>query len=463
MQAHVAARMSDDMDAVVNSYSDQWTDDKGFTKGTQKDWHIASAVGDAKLEITIDLRTVEILVDGDAATFSPVRTDTAKGRTSQKHQLRKEADGVWRIVYSQVVDWESGPMDDASQAQKDGIDATALIVRAHREQLLNDRWRPGYHFVVPEGVAMPFDPNGAIFWQGRYHLFYIFQDKRLGRKSDHWGHVSSTDLCHWRHHPTGLVEGMYSGNCFINENGVPTICYHQVGQGNALAVALDDNLNDWEKLANNPITPPPASHTPGQENYRSWDPYAWYENEHYYAIFGGEHPAIAKSPSMDGEWRYVGDLFAHGIEGVSLNEDVSCAELFRLGDKDILLCISHRMGCRYYVGEWKNEQFYPESHGQMSWTDNTFFAPESLLDDQGRRIMWAWLLDLAGINARFDTGWSGVMSLPRVISLGKDRGAEGCLRIEVAAEIERLRYRPQHMYDLDVPADADLQRLRRAY
>ena len=457
MQAHVAARMSDDMDAVVDSYSDQWTDDKGFTKGTQKDWHIASAVGDAKLEITIDLRTVEILVDGDAATFSPVRTDTAKGRTSQKHQLRKEADGVWRIVYSQVVDWESGPMDDASQAQKDGIDATALIVRAHREQLLNDRWRPGYHFVAPEGVAMPFDPNGAIFWQGRYHLFYIFQDKRLGRKSDHWGHVSSTDLCHWRHHPTGLVEGMYSGNCFLNENGVPTICYHQVGQGNALAVALDDNLNDWEKLASNPITPPPASHTPGQENYRSWDPYAWYENGHYYAIFGGEHPAIAKSPSIHGEWRYIGDLFAHGIEGVSLNEDVSCAELFRLGDKDILLCISHRMGCRYYVGEWKNEQFYPESHGQMSWTDNTFFAPESLLDEKGRRIMWAWLLDLAGINARFDTGWSGVMSLPRVISLGKDRGAEGYLRIEVAAEIERLRYRPQHMYDLDVPADADLQ------
>jgi hypothetical protein len=256
MQAHVAARMNDDVDAVVSSYSDQWTDDKGFTKRTQKDWHIASAVGDAKLEITIDLRTVDILVNGDEATFSPVRTDTAKGRTTQKHQLRKEADGVWRIVYSQVVDWETGPMDDASQARKDAIDATAMIVRAHREQLLNDRWRPGYHFVAPEGVAMPFDPNGAIFWQGRYHLFYIFQDKRLGKKSDHWGHVSSTDLCHWRHHPTGLVEGMYSGNCFLNENGVPTICYHQVGQGNALAVALDDNLDDWEKLAANPITPP---------------------------------------------------------------------------------------------------------------------------------------------------------------------------------------------------------------
>jgi beta-fructofuranosidase len=98
-----------------------------------------------------------------------------------------------------------------------------------------------------------------------------------------------------------------------------------------------------------------------------------------------------KSPTLGGEWTYVGDLFAHGVEGVSLDEDVSCPELFKLGNKDVLLCISHRLGCRYYLGEWKNEQFYPESHAQMSWVDNSFFAPESLEDDKGRRIMWAWL------------------------------------------------------------------------
>ena len=92
------------------------------------------------------------------------------------------------------------------------------------------------------------------------------------------------------------------------------------------------------------------------------------------------------------------------------------------------------MGCRYYVGEWKDEQFYVDIHAQMSWRDNIFFAPESPEDDQGRRIMWAWLLDLRDLGTRFDTGWSGVMSLPRVISLGDDRGEEGRLRIEVAEE-----------------------------
>ena len=178
---------------------------------------------------------------------------------------------------------------------------------------MSDPARPAYHFVMPEGVAMPFDPNGAIYWKGRYHLFYIFQDTRLGKRSDHWGHVSSTDLFHWRHHPTGLLDGMYSGNCFINEDGVPTICYHQVGQGNAMAVALDDDLNEWKKLDSNPITPKTREGDEHHEKYRSWDPFGWLEGDTYYAIFGGKRPGIAKSPNLEGEWKYVGDLFAHGV------------------------------------------------------------------------------------------------------------------------------------------------------
>ena len=138
----------------------------------------------------------------------------------------------------------------APQASVDFNQADS-VVRAHRERLLSDPFRPGYHFVTPEGRCMPFDPNGAIYWKGRYHLFYIFQDAR----GHNWGHVSSTDMFHWRHHPTGLVDGMFSGNCFLNKCGRPTMCYHQVGQGNAMAVAVDDELNEWTKLKSNPITP----------------------------------------------------------------------------------------------------------------------------------------------------------------------------------------------------------------
>ncbi|MEC7502333.1 MAG: glycoside hydrolase family 32 protein [Planctomycetota bacterium] len=324
----------------------------------------------------------------------------------------------------------------------------AAAARALRERLLSDPHRPGYHFVIPEGTGMPFDPNGAIFWNGRYHMFYIFQDER----GHNWGHVSSTDLCHWRHHPTKLVSGMFSGNCFVNKDGVPTMCYHQVGQGNAMAVALDDNLDDWKKIDSNPITPKTKLGDPHHGKYQSWDPYGWLEGENYYAIFGGKRAAIARAPSLDGPWEYRGDLLARPAEGVDINEDISCADFFKLDGRHVLLCISHDLGARYYLGEWLDEQFYPTHHEQMSWVDNSFFAPESLLDNRGRRIMWAWAKDRPDFKIKDDQHWSGTMSLPRVLSLAPN----GTMRMQVPKELERLRYNPKKIEDIDVEGDVKL-------
>ncbi|MHC4637647.1 MAG: glycoside hydrolase family 32 protein [Planctomycetota bacterium] len=326
-------------------------------------------------------------------------------------------------------------------------------VRALREKLLVDPHRPGYHFVTLEGRCSPFDPNGVIFWKGRYHMFYIFQDHR----GHNWGHASSIDLVHWRHHPTGLVSGMFSGNCFINKDGVPTMCYHQTRQGNsirgnAMAVALDDNLDTWKKLESNPITPKTVEGDEHHGKYSSWDPYGWLEGNTYYAIFGGKRPGIAKSETLEGPWKYVGDLMAHTVGDVDINEDVSCADLFKFGDKYMLLCISHTLGCRYYLGQWKNEQFYPEFHEQMSWVDNAYFAPESLLDDKGRRIMWAWIRDSRSDKTRNESGWSGTMSLPRVLSLGKDN----VVYMAPPEELKTLRYNPKIKYNLTVGADSVL-------
>ena len=452
VQSYIAANVSGEIETVLDCYSEIWKDDKGHDKNAIKERPQSFALATPNTDVRIETKHARVTLHADIATIEPVIVDSNKGRITYSYSLQKEPDGRWRFTSTQTLDWETFPMDDETQARKNEIDDLAKTVRAHRERLLSDPWRPGYHFVIPEGVAIPFDPNGAIYWKGRYHLFYIFQDKRTGKKSDHWGHVSSTDLFHWRHHPTGLLEGMYSGNCFVNEHGVPTMCYHQVNEGNALAIALDDELNEWQKLESNPITPITEVGDEHHGRFRSWDPFGWYDGSHYYAIFGGEHPGIATSESLQGKWRYVGDLFAHGLEGVSLNEDVSCADLFKLDDKDILLCISHRMGCRYYVGEWKNHQFYPESHGQMSWVDNTFFAPESLLDNVGRRIMWSWLLDFRKFNVRLEQGWSGSMSLPRVLSLTED----GELRMDVPSEIESLRYRPFSQANIEINADEEV-------
>ena len=437
VRAYDVALRDRDVDAQVGFFADDWTKTGGTSKAALRSALEAQIAQGEYEEKRFVLDAATVAVDSDRATVDGARLRSATGGGSFVFTMRKEADGVWRCL---------------SVRLSRGADDQAENARELRERLLNDPARPGYHFANPEGAAMPFDPNGAIYWQGRYHLFYIFQDSRYGQRADHWGHVSSTDLFHWRHHPTGLLDGMYSGNCFINGDGVPTICYHQKGEGNAMAVALDDDLNAWKKLDTNPITPETREGDAHHGKYRSWDPFGWLEGDTYYAIFGGKRPGIAKSAALDGEWRYVGDLFAHGVEGVSLDEDVSCADLFQLGDKHLLLCISHRLGCRYYVGAWKDEQFHPESHAQMSWVDHSFFAPESLVDDKGRRIMWAWIMDEPRFGVRAANGWSGVLSLPRVLSMGDD----GLLRMDVPEEIETLRYAPITRGPIELPADTEV-------
>ena len=438
LRAYDAATRAGDIEGQVAFFADSWRSSSGTTKADLREYLRKQVDRPADREKRFVLDDAEVVFDGDIATVDPVALRSPTGGGFFEFRMTRESDGAWRCV---------------SVAGSRRADRLAENTRELRERILSDPARPGYHFVMPEGVAMPFDPNGAIYWKGRYHLFYIFQDTRLGKRSDHWGHVSSTDLFHWRHHPTGLLDGMYSGNCFLNEDGVPTICYHQHGEGNAMAVALDDDLNDWKKLDSNPITPQTREGDEHHGKYRSWDPFGWREGETYYAIFGGKRPAVAKSPELDGEWKYAGDLFAHGVEGVSLNEDVSCPDLFELGGKHVLLCISHRLGCRYYVGEWRGEQFHPESHARMSWVDNSFFAPESLVDDRGRRIMWAWILDEPLFGARTKHGWSGTLSLPRVLSLGND----GLLRIDVPEEIEALRYGEVRKGPFVVPADEEVR------
>jgi sucrose-6-phosphate hydrolase SacC (GH32 family) len=335
-----------------------------------------------------------------------------------------------------------------STVSSDQINASRQL----RLHMLADPYRPTYHFVIPEGFAFPFDPNGAIYWKGRYHLCYIYQDQRGVHV---FGHVSSRDMLHWRHHvpalyptPDSPEQGIFSGNCFVNRKGEATMVYHGVGAGNCMATSSDKNLDHWKKLPTNPYLPPAPPHAP----YAAWDPFGWLEGDTYYTISGGPHAGVFKAKELTDKWQYVGDFLHHTVPGVDLREDISCADFFKLGNKRVLVCISHRLGTRYYVGEWKNEQFYPEVHERMSWADNAFFAPETAEAPDGRRILWAWILDKRSAATRTASGWSGEMSLPRVLTLGADNR----LRFQPIQELETLRYDEKVQKDLAVAAGGDM-------
>jgi len=311
--------------------------------------------------------------------------------------------------------------------------------RGVRLKLLTDPYRPTFHFVNPEGHAMPFDPNGNIFWRGRHHMGYIYQE----HGTHYWGHVSSTDLLHWRHHRPYLTPtldspetSIFSGNSYLDKDGKRVLCmYHGCGAGNSIAWSDDKDLEHWHKHEFNPLVPNPVDAE--KADYTSWDPCGWIHNGTYYAIFGGGKNTVWKSKDLR-KWTKCGPFLAHAYPGIDIFEDISCPDFFPMGKKWVMVCISHRLGTRYYVGDWKNEQFHPEYHEMMSYCDNQFFAPESHTDDKGRRILFAWVLDGRNDAAKGPTGWSGMMSLPRIMTLGSDNR----LIMTPAEETKTLRYNP---------------------
>lgn len=344
------------------------------------------------------------------------------------------------------------------------IDMQDLIKSARklRTKLLADPYRPRYHFVAPEGVCRPFDPNGAIFWRNRYHLFYIFQDPCLPHGGHCWGHASSVDLLHWVHRPTALApsidspeKGIFSGCALVSLEGVPTIVYLGIDSGICLATSEDEELLYWQKSRHNPVIPIPREGDSNHSRYIVHDPHVWLEGNTYFAILNGmgvwDTTFLFKSQDLI-HWEYLHPFHKPKQGWSERDEDCACPDFFSLGNRYMLMCISHKRGGRYYLGRYENERFHPVRHVRMNWPGGTLFATESLLDGKGRRIFWAWVLDRRDPERAAASGWSGIMSLPRVLALK----ANGTVSIEPVEELSRIRFNHRSWRSINLASEAVL-------
>ena len=344
---------------------------------------------------------------------------------------------------------------------------TNTLIEATRQLRLkyqNDPHRPAWHFLGSEGVCFPFDPQGCIYWKGKYHVFYAIQDKGKGA----WGHASSIDLIHWIHHPIPLTvnqgdpeEHVFAGGSLINLNGLPTMIYHGVNSGTCIAVAEDDELIRWKKSPHNPVIKLPKMGDPNYGKYHVWDTTGWVKDGMYYSI-SGDHPD--KAPATQGDiaylfrstdmvnWTYMHPFYKSNRKWTPEDEDCSCPDFFKLGNKHVLMFISHTQGTQYYIGSYKNERFIPESHGKMNWPGGPVFANDSLVDDKGRRIMWAWACETRDRETQIASGWSGVMTAPRVLTISP----QGTMEIKPAEELSTLRRNKRIAKNLVVNDDKTL-------
>ena len=310
------------------------------------------------------------------------------------------------------------------------------------------------------------DINGAIFWQGRYHIFYQHNPEGAYWKWMQWGHASSVDLVHWVHHPMALTptedggdrEGCFSGGAFVDKDGVPTFIYYGLNEGICLATSRDEMLVHWSKHPANPVIPTPRPGDTDHGRYTVHDPCAWLDGDTYYALVNRSDPQgrgdgafLFKSDDLT-RWEYAGLFYESDRRWTEPDEDCAVPDFFPLGDKHMLLFCSHLIATQYYLGRVQNERFIPEVHGRMGWLGGQLGGPRTLQDSLGRRIFFDWIRELRGPEGERASGWSGVMTLPRLLSLAED----GTLLIDPVPELKALRLRRRARRDVRLGANSEL-------
>ncbi|HEV2127573.1 MAG TPA: glycoside hydrolase family 32 protein [Thermomicrobiales bacterium] len=317
---------------------------------------------------------------------------------------------------------------------------------------LPDPHRPTWHFVLPANWMN--DPNGLCQWKGTYHLFYQHNPHGAFWGTMHWGHARSKDLVHWEHMPIALApdpdgpdaDGCFSG-CMANVDGVATMLYTGVrgdAQLTCIATSQDDDLITWEKYLGNPV----IAALPAELDTTIFrDHSVWRENGIWYQIIGSGirgvgGTALLYRSSNFYRWEFVDSLVELDRVSQGIGKGATgweCPDFFALDGRHVLVASmwdQEPIVVAYFVGDYADHRFTPTHEGVLD-PGTAYYAPQTLTDEAGRQIQFGWVREQRSTEAQIEAGWSGVMSLPRVLSLLPD----GSLAATPASEVETLRGR----------------------
>ena len=307
------------------------------------------------------------------------------------------------------------------------------------------------------------DPNGMVYHNGEYHLFFQYFPDSTVWGPMHWGHAVSKDLLHWAHLPIALYPDnlgyIFSGSAVLDKNNtsgfgslanpplVAIFTYHDITgersrsntfQTQAIAYSVD-NGRTWSKYVGNPVIM-----NPGIKDFR--DPKVFWlnsEDKWIMALAVKDHIRFYSSENLK-DWQHESDfgvtLGAHG--GVW-----ECPDLFRLEDQWVLLVSINPGGpnggsaTQYFVGDFDGKTFTPQDE-QTRWLDygRDNYAGvtwSNIPDEDGRKIFIGWMSNWDYANVVPTEKWRSAMTLPRALSLTKRK--DGYLvKSSIVREVENL-------------------------
>ena len=303
-----------------------------------------------------------------------------------------------------------GPEDALMQVyQSDSIRDAASIYR--------ERNRPQFHFTTRRGWIN--DPNGCIWHDGQYHLYYQHNPFEREWENMTWGHATSPDLLHWTEQPPVLFPDtlgtMFSGSAVFDKDNTsgfgtkknPPLVYAYTADRSekevqCIAYSLDGGMT-LHKYKGNPVI---DSHDKWQTRDTRDPRVFWYEPGGHWVLVLNERNghSIYTSANLK-EWTYQSHV----------NGFWECPDLFPLpvdGNADDVRWVMYGASNTYMIGRFDGKVFTPES-GKHRFSTGAIYAAQTFNDvPDGRRIQIGWAnIDHRGMPFR------GQMLLPTELTL----------------------------------------------
>ena len=296
-----------------------------------------------------------------------------------------------------------------------------------------EKFRPTYHFSPLYGWMN--DPNGMVYKDGEYHLFY--QHNPYGSKwgNMHWGHAISKDLINWEHRPDAITPDalgtIFSGSAVVDTDntagfgaGAIVAIYTQNSDRQVQSIAYStDNGRSFTKYENNPVL------TSDARDFRDPKVFWHKETQRWIILLAvGQEMQIFSSSNLK-DWAFESSFG----EGQGAHGGVwECPDLFELPvdgtneKKWVLLCNLNPGGpfggsaTQYFVGTFNGKEFVNESPSQTKWMDwgKDHYATVTWSDaPDNRRIAIAWMSNWQYANDVPTSQYRSPNSVPRDLSL----------------------------------------------
>ena len=325
--------------------------------------------------------------------------------------------------------------------------------------------RQRYHFMAQTGWLN--DPNGLIYFRGKYHFFFQHNPYNGFWDSMHWGHAVSDDMLHWEYLPLALApsetyDNHLRGGCFsgsaIEHDGKLYLMFTGAtneGKGNeqTQCIAYSEDGIHFEKYAGNPVLIAPE----GVPTDCFRDPKVWKHEDTYYMVCGASRDnkgqaLLYRSKDMI-HWTYFNVLAESRGEWGYMWE---CPDFYPMGDKYVLTFSPMGAGEHtsvYLVGDFDylTGKFCCHVSGEIDWGLD-YYAPQSFLAPDGRRIIvgwsneWEWMPLWKDWGPTYKEGWCGFFNIPREVRMRKD----GTLQFLPIREVETIRENPKRIAELAV-------------